>query len=73
MNILVLRYQKLYEKKKLNFFTWLWQGAKESLKAAMAKDGGGGRRLAYGLPSPPLVVPWKVGGYSSGLCTGHCT
>ena len=40
MNILVLRDQKLYEKKILNFFTWLWQGAKESLKAAGAGEGG---------------------------------
>ena len=33
-------------KKILNLFTWLWQGAKESLKAARAEDGGGGRRSA---------------------------
>ena len=46
MNILVLKDQKLYEKKILNFFTWLWEGAKDSLKAAGAEDGGGGRRLA---------------------------
>ena len=73
MNILVLKDQKLYEKKILNFFTWLWEGAKDSLKAAGAEDGGGGRRSAYGLPAPPLVVPGKVAGYSSGLCTGHGT
>ena len=49
MNILVSRDQKLYEKKILNFFTWLWEGAKDSLKAAGAEDGG------IALARPPLL------------------